>query len=664
MELKIESLIFIFPVILSFLIFMIPAKARDYYAQAITLLIILITSFPALSILLGTAGSLKNFQIGSGFYQLTLTIDPLSAFFLVVVNFTELTGILYARYYLQSYQGIKSPVQFALHYFSFIWLHISMLAVLMFSDGIPFLIAWELMAVSSFMLILFEAEKRNTLKTAVNYLIQMHVGLVLLVIGFLICEADTGQMSFDALQIYFSHHANTGLFFLFFAGFAIKAGFIPFHTWLPEAHPAAPSHVSGVMSGVMIKMGIYGIVRVLTNVQADLLHIGWVILVISAISGLFGVMMAIVQHDLKKLLAYHSIENIGIIGMGIGLGTMGLGLHNPVLAFLGFSGGLLHVLNHSLFKSLLFYCAGSVYKSYHTRNIEQLGGVIHKMPVTAGLFLTGSLAISGLPPLNGFISEVLIYLGLFMGLSAGSVYQSITFLFSIISLVLIGGLAIFCFTKAFGVVFLGNSRSEIKHPVTEVEAGMRLPQYLIAGLMLTIGLLPLVFLNPLSNLLSVNFNITLMPSLKSIAMVLTRISLLGILLIILVSLLLIIRRYILNGRKIAYGPTWGCGYTAGTARQQYTGTSYANNFSELAQPVLQSKVEYNVINEEEIFPSPRSFSIDTGDIFRSAINKIIDFIMLVLKKIARLQTGNIQHYILYAFVFILVIFLLLYLHLL
>jgi NADH:ubiquinone oxidoreductase subunit 5 (subunit L)/multisubunit Na+/H+ antiporter MnhA subunit len=410
-------------------------------------------------------------------------------------------------------------------------------------------------------------------------------------------------------------------------------------------------------------MGIYGIIRVITNVQADFLLIGWILLAISTISGLSGVMMAIVQHDLKRLLAYHSIENIGIIGIGIGLGTIGLGLHNPVLAFLGFSGGLLHVLNHSLFKSLLFYCAGSVYQEYHTRNIEQLGGVIHKMPVTAGLFLTGALAICGLPPLNGFISEVLIYLGLFMGLSAGGVYQSITFLFSIISLVLIGGLAIFCFTKAFGVVFLGSSRTEIKHPVAEVGAGMRLPQYMIAGLMVSIGLLPMVFLNPLSNLLSVNFHITVLPSLKSISMVLTKISLISIVLIILVSLLLFIRRLILNGRKVISGPTWGCGYTAGTVRQQYTGTSYAGNFAELAQPILQSKVEYNPINEEEIFPPPRSFSMHPGDIFRSAINKIIDFIMLVLKKIARLQTGNIQHYILYAFIFILVIFLLLYLNL-
>ena len=198
----------------------------------------------------------------------------------------------------------------------------------------------------------------------------MHIGMFFLMIAFLIVGRETGEMSFDALQRYFSWHSNLLLFILFFSGFGIKAGFIPFHTWLPQAHPAAPSHVSGVMSGVMIKMGIYGILRVLLFLQHDLLQIGVLILVVSLISGVLGVMMAIVQHDLKRLLAYHSIENIGIIGIGIGLGVIGLANGNNTLCLLGFSGGLLHVLNHSLFKSVLFFNAGSVYQATHTRNFE------------------------------------------------------------------------------------------------------------------------------------------------------------------------------------------------------------------------------------------------------------------------------------------------------
>jgi hydrogenase-4 component B len=654
-----ENILIILLVFLSFALLVVPSRGRYISSLILTLGIVVITSVPAVKVIFSDGAVPVIIHLVTGLGSITLTIDGLSAFFILVTNFTALTGLIYSNGYLATYRNLKSPAQFSLHYFSYIWLHLSMLGVLMLRDGIPFLIAWELMAVSSFMLILFDAEKRATLKTAVNYLIQMHIGLVLLVIGFLICEVNTGSMSFDALKMYFSHHPNTGLFLLFFAGFAIKAGFIPFHTWLPEAHPAAPSHVSGVMSGVMIKMGIYGIIRVLTNVQTDLVTIGIIILAISAISGILGVLMAIVQHDLKKLLAYHSIENIGIIGIGVGLGVIGLGIHNPILALLGFAGGLLHVLNHSLFKSLLFFSAGSVYQSCHTRNIEQLGGVIHKMPLTAGLFLTGSLAICGLPPLNGFISEILIYVGLFKGLSAGSVYQSIYMLLAIISLALIGGLAIYCFTKAFGVVFLGSPRSKLHIATSEVTKGMLFPQFCIAILMLLIGLFPLLFLKPLTAIISVQFQLTLDSSWLSITDSLSMIGRMGCVLIGVTLLLFLIRNWVLKTRVVREGTTWGCGYTAGTARQQYTGTSYADAVAELAEPVLRTLKEDQPILEEEIFPGERKFATHPIDIFRLGLNRLIDFLMLVLKKLARLQTGNIQHYILYAFIFMILIFILL-----
>ena len=659
-----EAYLFIAPVLFSFLVFLIPSRIRYLYVLLLTIFTVIITSIPAFGVLLHPEAPAFVLVMGLKSFTLTFRIDSLSAFFMLVTNFTFLTGMLYSNGYLKPFRDKKGPVQFSLHYFNYSWLHLSMLGVIMLYEGIPFLISWELMAVSSFLLILFEAEKRATLKTAVNYLVQMHVGLVLLVIAFLLCGAKTGSMSFDALQDYFKNHANMGLFFLFFAGFAIKAGFIPFHTWLPDAHPAAPSHISGVMSGVMIKMGIYGILRVLTHVQSDLYFIGLIILVISAVSGLIGVMMAIVQHDLKKLLAYHSIENIGIIGIGIGLGMMGLGSNNPFLAFLGFSGGLLHVLNHSLFKSLLFFSAGNVYKACHTRNIEELGGVIKNMPRTAALFLIGSLAICGLPPLNGFISEVLIYSGLFNGLAGGSIYQSVAMLLSLISLVLIGGLAIFCFTKAFGVVFLGTPRTEKSKDIHEAGFGMLFPQYLIALFIILIGVLPLLFIQPVIGIIAQQFHLDPVPALMTFTTFLTKISLIGGFLIITILAILVLRKAISKNRIIQTGPTWGCGYTAGTSKQQYTGTSYADNFSELAAPVLRTQKEYREIPPEEIFPSKRSFVTHPFDIFQSWLKVILDFFMLVLKKLARLQTGNIQHYILYAFIFMLIIFFMLYLRIL
>jgi formate hydrogenlyase subunit 3/multisubunit Na+/H+ antiporter MnhD subunit len=259
------------------------------------------------------------------------------------------------------------------------------------------------------------------------------------------------------------------------------------------------------MSGVMIKMGIYGILRVLVSVQSDLLIIGIIILIISMISGVMGVMMAIVQHDLKQLLAYHSIENIGIIGIGIGLGMIGLATGNTALSILGFAGGLLHVLNHSLFKSLLFQCR-SVYKT-HTR-IEHLGGLMKKMPYTAFLFLIGSLAICGLPPFNGFISEYLIYMGMFKSLSAANLYQSMLILGTIVGLSLIGGLAVFCFTKAFGVAFLGEPRSEHASNAKEVGKNMIFPQYITVAFMMLIGLGSGLIVKPVFSIVAQTFGLS------------------------------------------------------------------------------------------------------------------------------------------------------------
>jgi len=657
-----ENLAILLPVVLSFFILMMPSGMRYYFSLAVTCIIVLITSVPAFNVLMNPQSPPMTFVAGGFTGTITFTLDSLSAFFLLVTNFTMLTGMLYSKGYLQPYQAVKSPAQIALHNFSFVWLHLSMTGVLLFRDGLAFLIAWELMAVSSFMLILFEAEKRATLKTAVNYLIQMHVGLVILVIAFLICEFQSGEMSFDALIQCFSKRPDTGLFFLFFAGFAVKAGFVPFHTWLPEAHPAAPTHVSGVMSGVMIKMGIYGIIRVLTYVQSDRYTIGIIIVIISVVTGLFGIMMAILQTDLKRLLAYSTIENIGIIGLGIGIGTMGLGLNNPMITLLGFGGGLLHAMNHSLFKSLLFYSTGSVYTTTHSRNIEQLGGLIHKMPMTAGLFLFGSIAICALPPLNGFISEILIYYGLFLGLQTGTVYQSISLLLSILALALIGGLSLIAFSKAFGLSFLGNPRSEM-HP-KEVTPGMIFPKMLIAGVILLAGLVPMLFFAPVAGMVKSMFHLDSKAIPASLFITLSRISQVSLILILLVAILIWIRSRVLKTRLVEKGPTWGCGYTAPSAHQQYTATSFAANFSELANPVLNSQDDYKPIPEEDIFAGQQSFVRVQADIFRKGINRITDFSMLVLKKIARLQTGNIQHYILYAFIFILIIFVLLYLNIL
>ncbi len=661
-----NALLFLIVSSLTFLIFILPKTYKYYYTLFLLAVAVTLSSIWSFSILSGNNQTpeltleLPVIKIG-----LVFTIDSISAFFILVINITVLVGFLYARGYLEPYYKIKNALRFSIHYFSYLWLYLSMIMVVMIREGLSFLIAWEIMALSSFLLVIFDAEVRTILKTGINYLIQMHVGMFFILLAFLIVDKATGQMSFNALGLYFSNHSNILLFILFFIGFGIKAGFIPLHTWLPQAHPAAPSHVSGVMSGVMIKMGIYGMLRVLMSVQNDLLLIGIIILVISLISGVLGVMMAIVQHDLKSLLAYHSIENIGIIGIGIGLGVIGLATHNTALSMLGFSGGLLHVLNHSLFKSLLFYSAGSVYHATHTRNIEHLGGLMKKMPYTAVLFLIGSLAICGLPPFNGFISEYLIYAGMFKSLSIANLYQSILVLGTIVGLSLIGGLAIFCFTKAFGMVFLGEPRTKKATMAKEVSQEMIYPQFITVAFIVLIGLASAFFVKPVFTIISRAFNLSYVAPVTEHAISnLSQISLLSGIFVLVVILLLLYRNMHLKTKPVSYGPTWGCGYSVVTSRQQYTATSYAYNYNHLAKPVLQTKKKMEDIREDEIFPEKRAFESHNDDIFKKIlIDKPVDWVSRLLKRIAVMQTGRIQHYILYAFVYMLVVFLLTYFNL-
>ncbi len=647
--------------ILSFALFPVPKILKHIAAVIVLGAGILISSAWSIEVLSGGSSELRLEEviplIGK---KVTLVVDSLSAFFILVVNLTLLIGLIYAKGYLKQYNRSKNSLRFSIHYFSYLWLYFSMILVLITRDGLSFLIVWEIMALASFMLVIFDAEETSIMKTGISYLIQMHVGMFFLMFAFLILGKETGNMSFDALGVFFRNHSNIFLFILFFLGFGIKAGFIPLHTWLPQAHPAAPSHVSGVMSGVMIKMGIYGILRVLLYVRQDLLQIGILILIVSLVSGLLGVMMAIVQHDMKKLLAYHSIENIGIIGTGIGLGVIGLATGNNALSLLGFSGGLLHVLNHSLFKSLLFFSAGSVYTATHTRDIEKLGGLMKRMPYTSVLFLIGSLAICGLPPFNGFISEYLIYLGMFRDLPSAGMHQSILILGSIVGLSLIGGLAVFCFTKVFGIAFLGEPRSQHSISACEVERGMIIPQFFSVAFIILIGVASPWFVRPVFEIVGTGFGIEGMTGIAEASLPgLSSISLIAGVFILIVAALALYRRLHLRSVRVSTAPTWGCGYTATGPRQQYTSTSFAYNYNHVAKPVIGTKKMMPEIKEDELFPESRSFNSHSDDVFQKVIVEMPSGLMSnLLKKIAVMQTGKVQHYVLYAFVFMLFVLLL------
>ena len=641
---------------LALLIFFVPGRVRVVVAGLATLAAGVFTSVPALSVLSGLSDACLAYQVPWFPGSPAFVFDPLSSFFVLAINLTVASGVLFSHGYLHA--DTASGKQTALHYFSLVLLHYSMLGVVLLREGTAFLVAWELMAVSSFLLILYEAGRREVLKTAVRYMIQMHIGFFLLVAAFLIAGRDTGTFGFDSLPAYFGRNPNLPLFLLFFAGFAIKAGFIPFHTWLPEAHPAAPSHVSAVMSGIMVKMGIYGIARVAASCTGDLITIGAVVALFGLLSALYGILSAAFRKDLKEVLAYSTIENVGIIGLGLGTGLVGAGAGQPAMAFLGFGAALFHIANHSLYKPLLFMAAGSVYKATHTRNIEQLGGLVRSLPRTAALFMTGAMAICGLPPLSGFISEVMLFGSMFEGIRAGNVWLSVAMVLAAVGLAVVAGLSVFVFTRAFGITFLGLPRSEIRPEPGAVTRTMMFPKLVLASLILLAGLFPAAawsVVAPAAATLAgqpgAGQPLPLMPMFSAIGRA-------GMVLILAVTTIMVVRRMVLGRRTVNTAPTWGCGYTAGTARLQYTGESFTGNLGELAAPLLHEKTSYMEIREEEIFPEPRSFQKTISDPFRLAIGRAADWSALALKRLARLQTGYIQHYVLYAFLFMLAIFIL------
>lgn len=619
--------------------------------------IALLTSIVAIKALLGGTFELTlqgSFISG----PIRLQVDALSAWFMLIINFGFVTGGFYGIFYMSAYRN--QPKNLTLSAILFVLLYTALVSLCAIQNSFIFLVAWEIMALSAFLSILFEHEKVATVKAGINYLIQSHVSIILLMIGFLWVASQTGSYDFNAIRSYSLAHpggVSLQLYLIFFVGFAIKAGFVPFHTWLPYAHPAAPSHISGIMSGLLIKIGIFGILRMLLLISVDYKIIGIIILVISLISSVYGIMMAILQQNLKKILAYSSVENIGIIGIGIGLGCIGLGSNNLILCSLGFAGALLHTLNHSLFKSLLFFTAGNVYQATHSLDIEKMGGLIKKMPQTAFLFLIAALAICGLPPFNGFISEFILYSGLFSLVHSATVVSLLVIVTTIMALVLIGGLAIICFTKTFGVVFLGSPRHEFHHEVKELPFIQLLPLYFIASLIVTIGSFPRIFLDLLIKPVQLFTNLHQLPFAsfqESGIETLLSVSQSSLYFIVAILFVWTFRKLMLRKRTKTISSTWGCGYTAPTAKIQYTGGSFSKTYTQLFGLLFQINKKENVV--KGIFPTKASLSTHAYD----KIEKwLIDYPVInfrhFLGRFLFIQNGRVQSYVAYGIVFIIVI---------
>jgi len=553
----------------------------------------------ALPVLAGGPGGVLGLRLASLGSPGLLVLDPLAAFFSVPIFLLAACGGIYGLGYWEGRRG-NSPALRLL----FGLLTAALATVAAAAHALTFLLAWEVMAVAAFLLVMAEDRDSGTQRAGWIYLGAAHVGTLFLFAAFALLAKATGHSGFSALPAGLAaSRAGTALFVLFLLAFGLKGGVFPLHFWLPPAHAAAPSHVSAMMSGVLLKVGILGLVRFLSWVPDPPFWWGGTLVALGALSGILGVAFALAQHDLKRLLAYHSIENIGIILLGLGLGTIGKATGHPLLQTLGYAGALLHVVNHSLFKGLLFLAAGSVLHATGSRNLERLGGLAQRMPWTSGAFLAGAWAICGLPPLNGFVSEWLIYLGAFRGLGLGRPAWPVVI---ILSLALIGALALACFAKAFGAVFLGLPRTDAAAQAQESPGTLLFPMGVLALACATIGVAPVVFAPALGRVAD-----ALGPAAGTTLSSQAGLPMLSLLALTLVLLAILLGRWL---RPVARGadlPTWDCGYAVPEPRMQYSASSFADGLTRGLRWILRPEVHLPKL--AGWFPRPSSFASHTPD---------------------------------------------------
>ena len=575
-------------------------------------------------------------------------IDAVSAFFLLPVFGLSIVTAFYGRSYLSAGDGEHDSAGS--------WFHLNMLTasmalVIAARDGLLFLLAWEIMALSPFFLVIFDDRKATARHAAWTYLAATHLGTAFLLVMFVVLGGLAGTSDFDGYGAVLRGHStlSSAIFVLALIGFGAKAGIVPAHVWLPEAHPAAPSHASALMSGSMIKVGIYGIVRILMMLGTPEAWWGWALIAIGATSGVLGVLFALAQHDLKRLLAYHSVENIGIILLGIGVGVLGLATGLPALAVIGFAAGLLHVVNHCIFKGLLFLGAGAVQHAAHTLDLEELGGLLKRMKWTGTTFLIGSAAIVGLPPLNGFVSEFLLFTSGFVAVAHPLAVIATAGLIVIVVMGLISGLAAACFAKAFGIVFLGSPRSPEAAEAHEAAPPMTAAMAFLAALCVLIGLAAPVVVAASEGVVATATGIavgTVGDQLTIVTGALTGTVIVFAILIVVGALAWGLRARRLAGAAVPRRPVWGCGYLFPSSRMQYTASSFAQPL--VTQFHLFIRNREALVPPKGYFPAASSYSSDSGDPFlRLLFAPTFRWFDRMATRLKLIQHGHIHVYVLY-----------------
>ncbi len=588
-------------------------------------------------------------HFGSVFQNVSFVIDNLSAFFVIFISIMSTLALIYANGYLAPY--IEKGKDVSAHCVFLPMLMASMLGVVTVQNALMFLIIWELMSLSSFFLVIFESEKKEVIKSGIKYLVYMHVSVIFIILFFAMLSINAGSLDFATFKEALENNSDlANLIFVFgFIGFGIKAGFVPFHNWLPDAHPQAPSHVSAMMSGVMIKTGIYGIVRALGFCSTPKIATIYTILLFTVLTALYGIAYATVQKDIKKMLAYSSIENIGIIGIGLSIYMLATYYGQTTIAMLALAGSFAHILNHSIFKELLFLSAGSVYVKTHTKNMEVLGGLIKKMPTTALCFIVGGIAICALPPFNGFVSEFLIYLSFIKSLAINNIAVFIAVLFAFAGLALVGTMAIVCFTKTISITFLGAERTETATKVqSDSPKSMLVPMKILATLCLAIGLFPqYVFqyvLKPVGVVMdteNASYYVAFLSNLSKYILIFVG----------LIVALYIVKKLI--SKKPIVSNTWGCGYNRLTSRVQYSAASYVHPFVNIVKPLF--KRTRDVKKAKGLFPTDAHYATKVDDIEEAyVIQPLIKLDENFFSKFEIIQNGDIQQYIRFGMVFLII----------
>ncbi|MDR3703366.1 MAG: hydrogenase 4 subunit B [Candidatus Sulfopaludibacter sp.] len=600
---------------------------------------------------------------GIPYIAYSVRLDPLSSFFLLALSLLAGAVAVYSVGYLKHGPAGKNPA------LSGSLLH-AMLAgltlVFTASDVVFFLIAWEIMVVTSYFLVVTNHEAAETRRGGLLYILMSRAGTGMLFVGLLLLARAAGSTDFRAMHgIGDKLPAATGglAFLLLFLGFGVKAGIIPLHIWLPAAHPVAPSNISALMSGIVIKTGIYGLARVSFDFYGALpAWAGMLVLSIGVISALLGVLYALMEHDLKRLLAYHSIENIGIILMGFGGALLFRSFGHPVLAAIALTAGLFHTLNHGLFKCLLFLGAGSVLHATHTQNMEEMGGLIRRMPATALYFLIGAIAISGLPPLNGFVSEWLTYQAMLAGFGATTELTRAAFPIAGALLALTAALAAACFVKAFGITFLALPRSSQAEAAQEVDLSMRAGMASLALACVLLGLGATWFLPVFDPITQQAFGTGVSASLVSGngfllmagAPVRGTVStlLLACMLVALSVVPLFLWRMWGRREKRVTGPAWDCGQPGLTADNEYTATAFSKPlrmiFAALFRPRREIQAEFEV---SPYYPTSIHFESEIQPAFeRHFYDPLLQGILRMARSMKMVQAGSLHAYLAYIFI--------------